>query len=110
MTDDFDAFNDRIDVAENAGGDTTAGGDVDAEDAHDAEVSDVSVVGDEADRIEISAEGPDGSEVTQEMDADEAERAMNLLGVTDARDLEGQPVLVWEEDGEEHVDFESETA
>lgn len=113
MSDDFEAFNDRVDVAEGTDtseDDTTAGGDVDTDDAHDTEVSDVSVVGDDADRLELRAEGPDGSEVSQEMSADEAERVMNLLGVTDARDLEGQPVLVWQEDGENHLDFESETA
>lgn len=110
MSDDFDAFNDRIDVAEDAGGDTTEGGDVDTEDAHDTEIEDVSVVGDDADRLEISAEGPDGSDVSYEMDADEAERVMNLLGVTDARDLKGQPALVWEDDDGTHIDFESQTA
>lgn len=109
MTDDFDAFNDRIDVAEDASGGTTEGGDVNTEDAHDAEIEDVSVVSDGADRLGISAEGPDGSDVSREMDADEAERAMNLLGVTDARDLEGQPALVWEDD-DAHIDFESRTA
>ncbi len=71
-------------------------------------MSDVAVVGDENDRLKISAETREGTQVEEELSVAEVGRAMSQLGITDARDLEGQPALAWEEDdGSTHLEFES---
>lgn len=107
MPDEFDAFNEQVETEPEMDGETNTREET-GDGPHETQVSDVAVVGNDNDRLRVSAETSDGTQVDQELDADEAGRAMSLLGVSDARELDGQPVLVWEdEDGSSRLEFET---
>lgn len=108
MSDDFDAFNEQVETEPGADEREPDGASQGGTSRFETEVREVAVVGENNDRLRASAENPEGTQVDYEMDSTEAGRVMSLLDIADARELEGKPVLVWEdEDGEEHLDFEA---
>ena len=118
MSDAFEAFNDQVEseiepeVVEDTPGDNEPAdphrGENTESSGHETPLSDVEVVGDSNDRLRVSAEAPDGPRVDRELTTDEAGKVMSFLDLTDARDLEGQRVVVWEdESGESHLEFQT---
>jgi hypothetical protein len=95
MTDAFDTFNEQVETESETDGESPTQ-ETQENDPHETQANEIAVVGDNNDRLRISAETSDGTQVEQEMTSEEVGRAMSFLGISDARDLENQPVLVWE--------------
>ncbi|WP_129113497.1 hypothetical protein [Halegenticoccus tardaugens] len=108
MTDDFDAFNEQVETNPQTEDPPSDRGEIPST-RFEAQVTDVEVVGEDDDRLKVSAETPEEKRADRELDVDEAGRIMSQLDITDARALDGQPVFVWEDDGgSTHLEFDVE--
>ncbi|MFC7154511.1 hypothetical protein ACFQPA_03455 [Halomarina halobia] len=108
MAGDFDAFNEQVETDPDT--EKVPSRSEEPEDTgYDGQVSDVAVVGDNDDRLKITAESSEGGRVDRELDTEEAGRLMSQLDIEDVREFEGQPVLVWkDDDGTPHLEFDLE--
>ncbi len=116
MSDGFDAFNEQVksetepELAEKPDPDEVKEGsdrEEEGSSSHEVSVSDVEVVGDDNDRLRVSAETDEGTQVTRELPTDEAGKIMSFLGITDARNLEGETAIVWEDESGSRLEFET---
>ena len=111
MADDFEAFNEQVETEPGIGEKESHASEEPEDPRFETTVSEVSVIGEENDRLKLRAETDKGANVEYEMDLDEAGRVMSVLDISDAQDLEGQTVLAWEDDnGEDHLEFEGSSA
>jgi hypothetical protein len=118
MSEAFDAFNEQVktdtepELTEKPTGDQAKEGSDRGEQIEDSSYEtqprDIEVVGENDDRLRVSAETEDGTQVDREISTDRAGKIMSFLGVTDARNLEDQTVIVWEDEtGESHLEFQT---
>jgi hypothetical protein len=118
MSDEFETFNEQVEshiepeVVQDTARDDEAPdpgrGEETGSSGHETQLDEVEVVGDDNDRLRISAEPPEGPRVDRELPTDEAGKILSFLNLTDARDLEGQTVVIWEdESGESHLEFQT---
>lgn len=106
MPDEFDAFNEQI-KSELETDEKTRTQTETENTPPETWVRDVTVIGENDDCLKISAETAEGT-VETEVSLAEAEHAMSHLGISDARDLEGQPVFIRKDDsGVSYLEFES---
>lgn len=118
MSDAFDAFNEQMkteaepDLSKKPDADEAKAGSDRGEQIEDSsyetQVGGLEVIGENNDRLRVSAETEDGTRVDREISTDRAGKIMSFLGVTDARNLEEQTVIVWEDEtGESHLEFQT---